>query len=36
MQSVTARDIQNGASYISVCEKNLQTLEQALGTTPKT
>lgn len=31
MQSVTVRDIQNGASYVSVCQKNLQTLEKALG-----
>ncbi|MBP5156210.1 MAG: zinc ABC transporter substrate-binding protein [Clostridia bacterium] len=31
MQSVSAQDIRNGASYISICEKNLQTLEKALG-----
>ena len=31
MQSVTAEDIQNGATYISICEKNLQTLKTALG-----
>ena len=31
MQSVTSEDIRNGASYISICEKNLQTLKIALG-----
>ena len=31
MQSVTAQDIQNGASYLSVMESNLDVLKQALS-----
>lgn len=31
MQSVTAKDIQNGTDYLSVMEKNLDVLKQALG-----
>ena len=31
MQSVTAKDIQAGASYLSIMEKNLAVLRQALG-----
>ena len=31
MQSVTAADIRDGASYLSIMEKNLSVLKQALG-----
>ena len=31
MQSVTARDIQNGTSYLSIMENNLTVLKKALG-----
>lgn len=31
MQSVTARDVQNGASYLTIMEKNLAVLREALG-----
>ena len=30
MQSTTSRDVQNGASYLSIMEKNLETLKAAL------
>ena len=30
MQSVSAKDIQNGTTYLSVMEKNLEVLKQAL------
>ena len=31
MQSVTSKDVKNGANYLSIMEKNLETLKTALG-----
>ena len=30
MQSVTAKDVQNGAAYLAIMEKNLSVLKEAL------
>ncbi len=31
MQSVTSKDVQNGANYFSIMEENLNVLKQALN-----
>ncbi len=36
MQSVTARDVKDGADYLAIMEQNLDTLREALGSAPPT